>query len=121
MRIQHLVLIDLAEIFFSSGLNVLSGETGSGKSAVMEGLSLVLGERADKNIIRKGHDKAVVEAIFDIDSIIGLRQFILDSGIDHDEQDDLLIRREVMASGKVALLSITNRLILQSCGKLATV
>jgi DNA repair protein RecN (Recombination protein N) len=67
LRIQNIILVENADISFGSGLNILTGETGSGKSAIMHGLSLAIGERVDTTLIRKGSEKGVVEAIFDID------------------------------------------------------
>lgn len=100
LRIQQLILVESAEILFRPGLNILSGETGSGKSAIMEALSLILGERADKSKIRKGEEKATIDATFEISSYSAIEDFLKESGIDHDSQDDLSIRREITASGK---------------------
>lgn len=100
LRIQNIILIEREEIPFELGFNVLSGETGAGKSAIMHALSLILGERADSTIIRKGEDKGVVEAVIDIDRIPHLHKLLEDSGIDHHKGDDLIIRREISASSK---------------------
>lgn len=65
LRIQNLILIEKAEIAFGPGLNILTGETGSGKSAILLAIRLIAGERADSSWIRKGADFAIVEAILD--------------------------------------------------------
>lgn len=78
LKIQNLVLIEKAEITFGPGLNILTGETGSGKSAILSAISLITGSRADSQMIRKGANFAVVEAL------IG----------------DVHIRREIYRSGK---------------------
>lgn len=65
MKIQNLILIEKAEIAFGPGLNILTGETGSGKSAILTAMRLIAGERADQSTIRKGADSAVVEAVLD--------------------------------------------------------
>lgn len=99
LRIQNVILIESADILFQEGLNVLSGETGSGKSAIMEALSLVLGERSDPNLIRKGCDKGVIEALFDIENLPKVRMLLEEAGIDTSE-NELLIKREIASNGK---------------------
>lgn len=100
LQIQHLILIENVSVDFESGLNVLSGETGSGKSAFMEALGLVLGERADTNLIRRGEEKGSVQALFDVECIPNVHQLLSDAGVEHDPKEELLIRREVHAVGK---------------------
>ncbi len=100
LHIQHLILIEHADITFVDGLNVMTGETGAGKSAIMEALTLILGDRADSSIIRHGCDKAIVEASFDIRKLPVVLQLLEKAGIDHDLEDDLLIRREIASNGK---------------------
>jgi DNA repair protein RecN (Recombination protein N) len=70
LKIQNLILIEKAEIAFGPGLNILTGETGSGKSAVLSAIRLISGERADSGCIRKGADFAVVEAVLEGPKII---------------------------------------------------
>lgn len=100
LHIQHLILIENADITFIEGLNVMTGETGAGKSAIMEALTLILGDRADSGVIRHGCEKAIVEASFDIQQLPHVLQLLEKAGIDHDKEDDLLIRREISANGK---------------------
>lgn len=100
LRIQNLILIESAEITFDCTLNILSGETGSGKSALMNALSLVAGERADSAMIRRGSDKGSVEAIFNIELLPSLTAVLEASGIDHEADQELIIRREISSSGK---------------------
>lgn len=100
LRIKDVVLVDHAEVNFGDSLNVISGETGSGKSAIMGALSLVLGARADSGLLRKNSKKAVVEALFDIDSRPEIRAALEEAGIDHLDHDQIVVRREVLASGK---------------------
>lgn len=100
LRITHIVLIEEAVIAFGKGLNVLSGETGSGKSAIMEALLLTLGAKADVGLIRRGSAKASVEALFDIDDTPLLAHLLEEAGIDHEKGEDLIIRREISLSGK---------------------
>lgn len=100
LHIENIILVEQASIPFNTRLNVLTGETGSGKSAIMHGLSLAIGERADTSVIRKGCEKGVVEAIFDIDRHPLISHFLSESGIDHEEGQELIIRREIASSGK---------------------
>lgn len=99
LRIQNVILVEEASIAFTKGLNILSGETGSGKSAIMHGLSLAIGERMDSSIIRKGSEKGVVEAVFEIDHP-ELLLLLKEGGIEHDEGQELIVRRELSLSGK---------------------
>lgn len=68
LSIRNYVLIDQADLKFRSGLNVITGETGAGKSIVIGALSMVLGERASSDLIRQGQDQATVEAVFELDA-----------------------------------------------------
>lgn len=100
LHIHNLILIESADIIFENNLNVLSGETGSGKSALMHALGLVAGDRTDVGMIRRGCDKGSVEAIFSIDHLSDLSAILEESGIDHEKGQDLIIRREMASSGK---------------------
>ena len=68
LAINNIALIDSLEIDFNEGLTVLSGETGSGKSIIIDSLAFVLGDRADKTLIKHGKDSASVSALFDIEN-----------------------------------------------------
>ena len=96
--IQNFVLIDNQEICFEPGFSVISGETGAGKSIILGALSLVLGQRADGKSIKRGSEKCVIEAIFDI-SKYQLEPFFIDNDLDYDATNCIL-RRELHASGK---------------------
>lgn len=100
LRLKNIVLVESAEIFFYPGLNVLSGETGSGKSAIMNALSLIAGERSDPNLIRHGAEKGVIEALFDISEIPQLLPILEEAGIDLDHNSELIIKREISLTGK---------------------
>ena len=100
LHIQNIVLIDKVDIPFEPGFNVLSGETGSGKSAIMGALNLIAGERADAGMIRRGEDKGVVEALFEIDALPEAKKLLDDAGIDMDEGNSVIIRREISTSGE---------------------
>lgn len=100
LRIFNIVLIESAEISFEGGLNVITGETGSGKSAILHALSLIMGARADSSIIRKGKDKGAVEAFFEAAIEGPLQSLLDDAGITYEEDAGLIIRREISSNGK---------------------
>lgn len=96
--IQNFVLIDSLDIQFDKGFSVITGETGAGKSIILGALSLVLGQRADGKSIKRGADKCIIEAVFDI-SPYRLEPFFLENDLDYDAESCIL-RRELFASGK---------------------
>jgi len=94
--IKNIALIPAMEVRLSAGMNVLSGETGAGKSIIVDSVNLVLGERADREMIRTGEDKAVVEAWFT--GAEGVDDLLAEQEIEPD--DELVLSREVSLSGK---------------------
>src|SRR5258708_35003002 len=82
LRIKHLAVIDSVEVEFDPGLNVLTGETGAGKSILVEAVGLLLGGRASGDLVRTGEDAASIEAIFD------------------NNGQELLVRREITQQGR---------------------
>src|ERR1700691_3229584 len=101
LRIKNIAVIDSAEIPFKPGLNVLSGETGAGKSIVLEAISLLLGSRANAELIRAGCDEAVVEGLFDLTDIEWIEERLESFGFKGDGEagHDLLIKRVVSRNG----------------------
>jgi len=95
--IQNYVLIDSLELDLNKGLTIITGETGAGKSILLGALSLVLGERADKNVLLDKDRKCVVEAVFTIGNR-EVKEFFKNSGL--DEESQLILRREINAEGK---------------------
>lgn len=98
--IKNVALIESATIDFSSGFNVLSGETGSGKSVILESINFVLGAKADKNLIRNGASECMVSAEFDLDSEEVLS--VLDA-FGFEREDILIITRKFNLSGRNAI------------------
>jgi len=96
--IKNFAIIENLHVTFGSGFNVLTGETGAGKSIIIDAVNLLLGGRARGEIIRTGEDEASVEAIFDLGAEPFLRQKLVDSGLNND--GELLVRRIVARSGK---------------------
>src|SRR3954468_15336976 len=100
LRIKNLALVADLTIDFQPGLNVITGETGAGKSVLIGALNLVLGERADRNFIRSGADVCVVEAVFDASSLEARVQgFFEDNGIEPCEGRQLVLKRSFSAAG----------------------
>lgn len=97
LSIKHYALIERLEIKFDSRFNILTGETGSGKSIVLGAMSLLLGERADTGAVQEGKSKCVVEGSFDIK---GLGFEPIFEKYDLDFEDTTVIRREIIATGK---------------------
>ncbi len=98
LNISNYALIDKLELDLSSGLTIVTGETGAGKSIIMGALMLLLGERADSRIVTDGTAKTVVEATFDV-AAYGLEPLFAASDIDYNEHECIL-RREVSATGR---------------------
>jgi DNA repair protein RecN (Recombination protein N) len=100
LKIHNLILIEACEIEFHRGLNILSGETGAGKTALLEAISLVIGERADSSSIRHGMEKASVEAAFDLVDSPRVLQLLEESGIEQHPEELLILRREIARQGR---------------------
>ena len=98
LSIRNVAVIEKVEIEFEEGLNILTGETGAGKSIVIDSVNLALGERADKNLIRTGADKAIVEGVFDL-SNSPLSKALLKGYFDIDD-NELVVIRELSANGR---------------------
>lgn len=109
LRISNIVLVESAEIPFEEGFNVLSGETGAGKSAILHALNLVTGERSDATLVRHGAEKGVVEATFDIDKMPQLRALLESSGIDHADGEELIVRREISSASSKSRAFVNNQ------------
>lgn len=95
--IQNYAIIDEIRIQFSSKLNIITGETGAGKSILIGALSLILGERADTSVLMEGDKKCIIEGNFKIDKP-EISAFLQDN--DLDENEELVIRREITSNGK---------------------
>lgn len=98
VSVTNIALIDRLELSLGAGLNILSGETGAGKSIIIDALNFVLGERADKSLIRHGTDFAAVEAVFSDYETPAVTAYMQDVGIEPEEV--LVIRRKMSADGK---------------------
>jgi len=124
--IKNFAIIENLHICFGTGLNILSGETGAGKSIIIGAIQLILGGRVSADIIRTGADEAVVEALFDLSGQDAIMAALSETGVDCD--GELLVKRVVTRSGKnriylngglttIALLSGTARLLVNIYGQ----
>ena len=95
LKIENIAVVESAEISFNRGFNILTGETGAGKSIVIDAISAILGERAYRDMIRTGTSKASVQAIFD--DVPKFSWFVA-NGVEHDSE--LVIHREIYLDGK---------------------
>lgn len=125
LKISNIALIENLFIEFDSGLNILTGETGAGKSIIFDALNFVLGARSDKTLIRNGESVARVDAVFDIDlSNTILKNFLADNDIDC-EDSELLISRKMSVDGKsdvkVNGYPITSSMLRQITGNLVDI
>ena len=99
LTIRNIVLIEELTISFHSGMHVLTGETGAGKSIVVDAVNLILGSRADKSLIRTGTEKASVEAVFDVPDSEEIRMLLQRESIDYDGRT-VTVYREISSGGK---------------------
>lgn len=99
LRIRNVAVIDTVALPLAAGLNVLTGETGAGKSLIVGALGMLLGERAATDRVRSGADKATVEGVFEPGSMPALRAMLDERGIDADEET-LVLKREIGSNGR---------------------
>jgi len=109
LRLENYAVIDNVVIEFSAGLNLLTGETGAGKSILIDALGLLLGEKASPDVIRAGADRAVIAAVFENESenesenegaaARAIESILEANGLD-SENGSLILRREIAAGGK---------------------
>jgi DNA repair protein RecN (Recombination protein N) len=102
LRLENYAVIDNAAVEFASGLNLLTGETGAGKSILIDALALLLGEKASSEVIRVGADRAVISAVFECVGEIedSVASVLTHNGLDASEDGSLILRREIAAGGK---------------------
>lgn len=109
LSIKQFAIIDELDINFSDGLTVMSGETGSGKSIIIDAIGQLIGMRASSDYVRHGQKKAIIEGIFDIDESKDAIKILESLAIDVDE-DFLLVKREIFSSGK-SICRINNQTV----------
>ena len=102
LRLENYAVIDNAAVEFASGLNLLTGETGAGKSILIDALALLLGDKASSEVIRTGAERAVVSAVFECEGSAedSIEKILERNGLDESEDGSLIVRREIAAGGK---------------------
>lgn len=115
LKINNIALIDSLEIEFGHGLNLLTGETGSGKSIIVDSLGALTGERVSSDLIKQGADAARIEGLFTLPPSKDLIEICDQGGIELDDSEeiDLIVRRELSLSGKNRIF-VNNQLVTQS-------
>jgi DNA repair protein RecN (Recombination protein N) len=102
LRLENYAVIDNAAVEFASGLNLLTGETGAGKSILIDALALLLGDKASADVIRTGSERAVVSAVFECEGSAedAIEKILEHNGLDESEDGSLIVRREIASGGK---------------------
>jgi DNA repair protein RecN (Recombination protein N) len=102
LRLENYAVIDNLVVEFGPGLNLLTGETGAGKSILIDALALLLGEKASTDVIRSGAERAVIAAVFEAEGKAGkaLEKILDTNGLDESDDGSLILRREIAAGGK---------------------
>ena len=102
MRLENYAVIDNLVVEFGQGLNLLTGETGAGKSILVDALALLLGDKASSDVIRTGAQRAVVSAVFEAEGAAEkpLAGILEANGLDESDDGSLILRREIAAGGK---------------------
>src|SRR6187200_428440 len=117
LKIKNIALIDELSIEFGSGLNLLTGETGSGKSIIVDSLGALTGDRVSSDLIKEGEQSATIEGLFSITHLMDLNPLLEESGIELDG-DEMIVRRELSTTGKNRVF-INNQLVTQGLLKRA--
>jgi len=99
LHIKNLALVDELEIAFESGLNVITGETGAGKSVIIGAVNLLVGERADKSLVREGADSCAISGVFKPCHLADIDAFLEANGVAPCEEDQLIVRRLLNTAG----------------------
>lgn len=111
LKIKNIALIDELNLEFSTGLNLLTGETGSGKSIIVDSLSALTGERVSSDLIKSGETEARIEGLFSITPNKEFYEICDESGVEID--DEIIVRRELSATGKNRIF-VNNQLVTQT-------
>src|SRR4030081_2021908 len=106
LNISNIALIDELRVEFDRGLNLLTGETGSGKSIIVDALGVLIGGRITSDLLKAGRDRGFIEGLFSIHRVKALEDLLVDSGIEVETGDgpEIIIRRELAASGRNKIL-----------------
>ena len=114
LRVRDFAIIESLDIELDSGLNVLTGETGAGKSIIVDSIALLLGDRADANMVRTGAERALIEGVFALNSATRqpVEAVLAEQGLESDEPGQLVLGREVRSNGR-SLCRVNGRAVSQ--------
>ncbi|MBN4062768.1 MAG: DNA repair protein RecN [Alkaliphilus sp.] len=100
LKVKNFALIDELSMQFSEGLNILSGETGAGKSIIIDAVNMAIGERADREFVRSGCNKCTVQAVFRVSKNSVILERTDELGIEKNEEDIIILMREIYSNGR---------------------
>ncbi|MGV8145044.1 MAG: DNA repair protein RecN [Alkaliphilus sp.] len=100
LEVKNFALIDELNIQFGKGLNILTGETGAGKSIIIDAVNMAIGERADREFVRSGCNKCTVQAVFRVDKTSVISAMLEELGIEKSEEDCIILMREIYINGR---------------------
>lgn len=95
LNIKNFAIIEDLKVNFTKGLNIITGETGAGKSILIEAIGIILGSRSNREFVQTGYDKAVLEGVFYIEDLTSIRPFLEEYSIDVDDDNLLIITKEI--------------------------
>ena len=115
LKIKNIALIDELSVEFAAGLNLLTGETGSGKSIIVDSLGALTGERVSSDLIKEGEVSARIEGLFTLRANADLHELFYESGVELEDADDidLIVRRELSSTGRNRIF-VNNQLVTQA-------
>ncbi|MFV0389642.1 MAG: DNA repair protein RecN [Pyrinomonadaceae bacterium] len=113
LKIKNIALIDELTVEFGKGLNLLTGETGSGKSIIVDSLGALIGDRVSNDLIKQGEELAQIEGLFNAGISDEFRTVLEDAGITLDDANELIVKREISAAGRNRVF-LNNQLITQN-------
>lgn len=119
LEVKNFALIDELRIEFDKGLNILTGETGAGKSIIIDAVNMAIGERADREFVRTGTNKCIIQAVFSKEGISELENIFNEYGIDGGEESILVVTREIYSNGR-SVSRINGTVVTQTVLKLIT-
>ncbi|MCC5909928.1 MAG: DNA repair protein RecN [Clostridiaceae bacterium] len=119
LEVKNFALIDQLNINFENGLNILTGETGAGKSIIIDAVNMAIGERADRQFVREGSKKSTVQAVFSTEKSKKINEILEKYGIEQDNEDILIVTREIYSNGR-STSRINGVIINQSTLKIIT-
>jgi len=119
LEVKNFALIDELNITFNKGLNILTGETGAGKSIIIDAVNMAIGQRADRNFIRSGADKCMVQAMFSLKDSNNLDGLLEQYGIEIDSDNILIVTREIYSNGR-SICRINGIIVTQTILKIIT-